>query len=286
MKKIDYVFLTYLVISSFFMAFAKDVFTHVLPSILIRILFLLAAFLLYYFYKKKSNPVIMLLRYTYPLIFSGYFYSETVYYNTLFFHTIDPLLVRADEAMFGMQPSLVFSEVFSGRLFSELMYFGYFIFYVLIAGFTLYVFVRKRSGFERLIFELTFSMYAFYLLFCMIPSAGPQFHFAYPDNVVPDAYVFASVVHFIQKIAEHPTGAFPSSHVGISVIMLILSRKYIPRFFHVIWPFVFILILSTVYIKAHYVVDVIGGLIVAPLILKLSGYVYALPERVKLIHST
>ena len=37
-----------------------------------------------------------------------------------------------------------------------------------------------------------------------------------------------------------------------------------------------ILILSTVYIKAHYAVDVIGGLIIAPFILYLSEFLYGI----------
>ncbi|MFB6343171.1 phosphatase PAP2 family protein [Saccharicrinis sp. FJH62] len=278
MKKIDYAFLSYLFFSTFLMAFAMDASVHILPLILIRILILPIVFLLIYYEKRTLNPVVLLMRYAYPLILSGYFYSETVHYNKFFFSNIDPLLIRADEALFGMQPSLVFSEHFPGHLFSELMYFGYFSFYILLAGFAIYVFVKKRDSFKRLMFELTFSMYVFYLLFSIIPSEGPQFYFSYPENVVPGGYLFASAVHFIQKMAEQPTGAFPSSHVGISVIILILSRKYIPHFFHVIWPVVIILIFSTVYIKAHYAVDVIGGLILAPLILILSNLIYRIPD--------
>lgn len=274
LKKIDYVFLSYLVISSLFMAFAKDISLHVWPLILVRVLMLGIIFMLINFRKKSSNPVILLLRYAYPLIVSAYFYSETVHYNTIFFINIDPLLIHIDDAIFGMQPSLTFSELIPGRLFSELMYFGYFIFYILIAGFTLYVFIIKQDLFKRLMFELTFSMYVFYLLFCIIPSEGPQFYFSYPDNVLPDAYFFNHVVHFIQDMAEQPTGAFPSSHVGVSIIILLLSKRYIPVFYKLICPFIIILILSTVYIKAHYAIDVIGGLILAAVLFQVSELLY------------
>jgi membrane-associated phospholipid phosphatase len=218
-----------------------------------------------------------LLRLSYPLILSGYFYSETVFYNKLFFQNIDPFLIDIESAIFGMQPSLEFSACFSNKLFSELMYFAYFFFYVLILSFTLYMFVKRRNHFNKVTFQLIVSTYIFYLIFCFIPSAGPQFYFAYPESELPKAFFFDHVMHFIQRVAEQPTGAFPSSHVGISLIILMLSKKTAPEFYSIVWPFVLILILSTVYIKAHYAIDIIGGLIIAPFILYLSDFLYQLP---------
>ncbi len=86
-------------------------------------------------------------------------------------------------------------------------------------------------------------------------------------------------MHFIQRMAEQPTGAFPSSHVGISVIILMLSKRIAPLFFKITWPLVVLLILSTVYIKAHYAIDTIGGLILAPFVLYFSDFLYHLPPR-------
>lgn len=84
-------------------------------------------------------------------------------------------------------------------------------------------------------------------------------------------------MHFIQNTAEQPTGAFPSSHVGISIIILLMAKKKAPVFYKIAWPFVILLIFSTVYIKAHYAIDVIGGLLIAPFILYLSDFLYHLP---------
>lgn len=235
---------------------------------------------LIYLDSKKHNSLIHLLRMTYPLILSGYFYSETVFYNKLLFDNIDPLLVEIESAIFGTQPSIVFSAFFSYKLLSEIMYFGYFSFYLLIASFTLYMFLKKKEHFNKTVFQISASLYLFYLIFCFIPSAGPQFYFLFPDNALPQGYLFEHIMHFIQRMAEQPTGAFPSSHVGVALIILILSRKMAPVFFKFTWPFVFILILSTVFIKAHYAIDILGGIIIAPLILYLSDLLYRFPARI------
>lgn len=215
-----------------------------------------------------------LLRGAYPILLSGYFYAETFFYNKLLLNDIDPLLIKVDELIFGFQPSVEFSSVFSSLLWSEAMYFSYFSFYLIIIAFVLYIFFERRDFFKEAIFKLSFSLYFFYLFFSFIPSAGPQFYFNSPENRMPDAYFFNDVMHFIQKVAEQPTGAFPSSHVGVSVIMLWFSYKKAPLLFKLFWPIVLLLILSTVYIKAHYVVDVIGGLLFALFILYLANILY------------
>lgn len=251
----------------------------------IRLFLIPAVFGLLYLDHTKTNPILKLLRWSYPLIMSGYFYAETVHYNKLIFDNLDSLLTEVESIIFGMQPSVEFSAIIPMRAFSELMYFAYFSFYLLIFAFALYLFFARRAFFKEGIFKLSISMYLFYLIFCFIPSAGPQFYFAPPDSILPDAYLFGQVMHIIQNLAEQPTGAFPSSHVGISLIILLLSFKSAPKFFKLAWPFVFLLILSTVYIKAHYVVDVIGGLLIAPLILYVSIFLYQLPAWTKL-HSS
>jgi membrane-associated phospholipid phosphatase len=153
------------------------------------------------------------------------------------------------------------------------MYLGYFSFYILIISFVFISFFKLKKDTEELLFKLTASMLLFYLFFCFFPAAGPQFYFPSPEKNLPSAYVFDKIMHFLQK-AEQPTGAFPSSHVGISLIILILMRKRVSKYFIIALPFVIILILSTVYIKAHYAVDAIGGILFAPIILYLSGVLY------------
>lgn len=277
LKKIDLLFLTYLAISTVVLLLGREPSMNLSAFIWVRLLLVIAISAIIYADRKKPAPLLTLLRLTYPLIVSGYFYSETVFYNKFFFSNLDPLLADIEYGVFGMQPSLIFSVYFSNQLFSELMYFGYFSFYLLLLSFTLYLFIKRRDHFDEGAYKLTASLYLFYLIFCFFPSAGPQFYFTFPDNELPDALFFHHVMHFIQSVAEQPTGAFPSSHVGISVIILILSKKMAPHYFKMAWPFVLVLILSTVYIKAHYAIDIMGGLMIVPFILYLSNILYRLP---------
>jgi len=81
-------------------------------------------------------------------------------------------------------------------------------------------------------------------------------------------------------MGEGPTAAFPSSHVGIVLILLYLANKFTPKLLKWLIPISILLILSTVYIKAHYVVDVIAGILSFPTIYWLSSASY---HRLKII---
>jgi len=277
LKKIDILFFIYLIISTLALLLSWDTIASPWHLFLNHAAIALLVLVLVYTDSKTDHIIVYLLRTTYPLIVSGYFYSETVFYNKLLFDNIDPFLMSLETKVFGMQASLLFSAVFSNKLFSELMYFSYFSFYLLIAAFILYMFFKKREYFLQVVFQLSVSLYMFYFIFMLIPSAGPQFYFLSPDNKLPEAYVFSHVMHFIQNVAEQPTGAFPSSHVGGAFIILLLSRKFAPDFYKLSWPFVGLIVLSTVYIKAHYAIDVIGGFVIAPFILSLSSYLFKFP---------
>ncbi len=279
LKRVDILFFGYFAITTVMLFLSLERSPNILDFLYTRTVIVLVIIGLIYLDSKYEHPLPHLIRNTYPIILSGYFYSETVFYNKLFFDNIDPFLVDIEAIIFGFQPSLEFSSYFSNTFFSEIMYFGYFSFYVLILGFTLYVFLKKKKFFNEAVFLLSASLYQFYFIFGLLPSEGPQFYFSAPDNILPNAYFFDKIMHFIQLTAEQPTGAFPSSHVGVSVIIMIIARKRASIFFKIAFPFVVILILSTVYIKAHYLIDVIGAIVVAPFFLYLSNILFNFTTR-------
>ena len=274
LKKLDIFFFAYLILTSLLIIAGWNKAVNPLDLLMIRLVIVLGIFVLLAIEKKTTSKIVQLIRYTYPLILSGYFYQETAFYNKLFFSNLDPLLEKLDFALFGFQPSLIFSERASSLLFSELMYFGYFSFYILIIIFVVVFYFFKNDEFIKTVFYFSASFYLFYLFFAFFPSAGPQFYYPSPENVLPKAFIFDKIMHFIQYIGEQPTGAFPSSHVGISIIYLMLVRKASVTIYWISIPIVFLLILATVYIKAHFVVDVIGGVLFAPIFLFLSKRIY------------
>ena len=82
--------------------------------------------------------------------------------------------------------------------------------------------------------------------------------------------LFNHLVAMAHEAGERPTAAFPSSHIGISTIVMMLAYRHAPRILPYLLPLWMLLCCATVYIQAHYVIDAIAGLLTAPLALYLS----------------
>lgn len=274
-KRLDFLFLGFLFSTTILLVCSWNQTQNSLDLLVIRGVVFAISLAFIFLNPIIKSAVFSLFRNIYPVVFAGYFYTETVHYNKLFFDNLDPIFIRFDEWVFGFQPSLAFSAYFSNSWFAELMYFGYFSFYFIIIGFIFAMCFKSKYLFLETTFKVTFSLLFFYFIFAFFPSAGPQFYFDSPASVVPtNGYWFQDIMHAIQAGAEQPTGAFPSSHVGVTVAILLLAKNRVPLFYKICLPLTFILILSTVYIKAHYAVDAIFGILIAPLILYLADFMY------------
>lgn len=244
--------------------------------------------------QKTSNP---LLRYIFIGCLFVYWYPETFYFNR-YFENFDHLLARADFIMFGFQPSLIFSQIYPQHWFSELMNLGYLSFFPLLIITCLYFYHNDRKYAEFFFFTTILAFFLFYLLFLLVPASGPQYYFQLIDNKqisagiypsigdyfsnnyinlrhTPPSGIFKFCLDLIRNIGERPTGAFPSSHIGNStlvIILLLVKRKY--KLALILLPVYVLLVLSTVYLGAHYFIDVIAGFIAAFIFYGLSVYLY------------
>ncbi len=271
---LDIATLAYIFITAIFMSIFSGRLNSVWLHLLIRFAFVILMGWIIVLDKKGSSIVLTFLRRAYPLAFLGYFYSETDYLNNLIFSNFDPEILNLEQSIFGFQPSISFYQHFPMPWFSELMNFGYFSYYFLVFGLTVWLFIRNRKMFDYSLFVVVFSFYIYYLIFIIFPVAGPQYFLPEPFRHIPNSGIFREMVVWVERLGEGPTAAFPSSHVGIGIIITILCAKYARALLAWVLPLVFILCLSTVYIKAHYAVDVAAGLISAPLILLLSSRTY------------
>nr|WP_321410949.1 phosphatase PAP2 family protein [uncultured Carboxylicivirga sp.] len=207
-------------------------------------------------------------------ILLGLFYTETAHLNTLFYPKIDPYLLRVDQWMFGFQPALIFSEIFNSTIFSELMFMGYFAYYLMPLLALIAIGRVRRIHFQEYAFIIFSSFFIYYIIFIFLPAEGPQFFFSGNDAIIESKGLFGMLVKHIQYAGEAPTAAFPSSHVGISLLILYILQKLRLKLFWWYLPFVMVLLFSTVYIKAHYAVDVIAGMLSMPVVFGLCKWLY------------
>ena len=154
----------------------------------------------------------------------------------------------------------------------------------------LFYFIYKFEWFEKMSFVLVTSFFIYYLIYIFVPVAGPQFYFPAIgiDNVSKGIFLLSVIISIIIRSTsrtELSARIFfivwwkarskwvnvlrrhsPSSHVGISTILMIMAWRGSKKLFACLIPFYMLLCGATVYIQAHYVIDAIVGFFSAFLI--------------------
>lgn len=226
-----------------------------------------------------------LLRVLMQLSLLSWWYADTYLLNSLF-PNLDHFFAHAEQLLFGFQPALAFAELYPQVWFSEIMDMAYASYFPIIAAVVVYYFFKRYNQFERAAFIILASFFAFYAIYDVVPVTGPMYyyHAIGLDNVAHG--VFPSLGHYFRThhemmespgyknglfyylvtsahdAGERPTAAFPSSHVGISVVCMLLAWQSGSRkLFFSLLPFATLICFATVYIRAHYVIDVFAGLI-------------------------
>jgi membrane-associated phospholipid phosphatase len=228
----------------------------------------------------------------------GWWYPDTYEFNRMF-QNLDYVFAGYEQSLFGCQPALTFAERWASPLFSELMHLGYASYYPLIALVTLYYFFRRYEQFNRAAFVILTAFFVYYVVFIFLPVAGPQYYYLAAGIENISAGVFPDVGHYFadhqeslpipgwkdgffydlvstaHAAGERPTAAFPSSHVGITTILMLLAwASGSRRLFLTMLPLFVLMCFATFYIQAHYAIDVVGGLFSGILIYAVLVFIY------------
>lgn len=293
---VEWVVMGYLLFTLLLMLFLTTKLQNPEPMLWGRFRIVAMTLALWLVYRLIPCPFTRLCRVALQLALLSWWYPDTYEFNRLF-SNFDHLFAGYEQQLFGFQPALVFAQVASHPIFSELMQMGYVSYFPLITLVTLFYFLCRYSEFERATFIIITSFFIYYVIFIFLPVTGPQFYYlaagmeniakgVFPDlghyfadhqeMVVLPGYqdgIFYHLVEEAHAAGERPTAAFPSSHVGITTILMFLgwhARNKI--LFWGMMPFYVLMCLATVYIQAHYAIDVVGGWVSAAVIYALLHF--------------
>lgn len=257
-----------------------------------RTYILIGTALLWKLYSVRPCKFFRLARIIFQVALLGYWYPD-IYHFARFMPNTDHFFAGIDQLIFGCQPSIVFSQILDGFWWNELFNMGYFSYYLMIIAIVLFSIIKRADKLNFTSSMVVCSFMLFYVIFLFLQSSGPQYYFQhiglentlkgnFPNvgdwfcyhtelihNSNNNGGLFTHLVQMMQQ-EEMPIAAFPSSHVGLSTIMTILAWKMSRKLFYVFLPFYIILCASTVYIGAHYAIDVLGGFISATIIYFIS----------------
>ena len=288
---LEWVMVAYAVLTAIMILFAYDRLHQPRQMLLDRGQAILMVLALWGVYRLLPCRVTLLCRVLAQLLMLGLWYPDTFELNRIL-PNLDHIFAQAEQVVFGFQPALTFSQEFSSPVFSELLTLGYVSYYPMIVTVVVFYFFCRYEQFLRASFVVIASFFIFYVIFDLLPVAGPQYYYpavgldqiasgVFPnigdyfysyDITSPDAALnppgwkdglFYHMLANAHHAGERPTAAFPSSHVGIATVLMWLARETRSRrLFFTLLPLAVLMFFATFYIQAHYVIDAVAGLLV------------------------
>ena len=224
--------------------------------------------------RYPDSRLVHALRETVPLFACFLIYTNL--HDTIGFvnpHDVHDALVAADARIFGVQPC-VWAERFITPALTELMQFLYLnFFWVAPSVSALLLWQARWPEFRAVTIGLIACFFLGYLLYVIFPAAPPRLvlvaQFTKNLRGYPVGFSTLSAEAF-SLLPTDSRAAFPSLHTAASTLALYYAWRYARRLFFVLLPFVVGLWVSTIYLRHHYFVDLIGGWALAPLAAWLS----------------
>ncbi|HWR59850.1 MAG TPA: phosphatase PAP2 family protein [Thermodesulfovibrionales bacterium] len=193
---------------------------------------------------------------------------------------IDPLLIRLDYLIFRGYPTVMLESVQS-PLLTDVLQLAYSSYYFLAVSLGLLLKLQGREWeFDKTVFFILLCFYLSYVGYLLFPALGPRYAM---DHLHSTELTGLLVAEPIQRILNSLEGikrdAFPSGHTGIVLVVSGLAYRFHKGFFYGTLPVILLLIFSTVYLRYHYTVDVIGGVLLAALTFFIGGKYYDQREK-------
>ncbi len=227
------------------------------------------------------------LRLFYPQAFLVLFFTESILLSSLVFGGVshDAAFAAADQWIFGFQPAREFHKLFESSAFvNELMYGAYFFYFVLlIVTPWLAWLLGRREEAKRFLFVSVVAMVTLSTFYIFFRVQGPKYWFADLHDAWYDGIPGGIFVAFFQGLfstAVLSGAAFPSTHVAMTAVTAYIACKIDRRLLAPYLVASFFILASTVYIYAHYFVDILGGLAYAALAVPIASRLY--PVALKL----
>ncbi|MBF0472875.1 MAG: phosphatase PAP2 family protein [Nitrospirae bacterium] len=234
-------------------------------------------------YKTNLVNIILLV---YPIVFlAGIF--ETFFMTLPYFNAIqyDDLLMRIDYSMFGTAPT-VWIDRFVSPVLTELMY-ALYLFYFPMPIILMYWIYRQRKfrEIEQGFFIYLSCYYLAYIIYFIVPANGPRFHLDGIETIPLNGYILTEPIRELINILEpNKFDAFPSLHSGILLTTMIMSYRFARGMFYIFIPIAIGIMVSLVYCRYHYVIDIIAGLIVAVISYQFSSRIYEKTHNKTIFH--
>ncbi len=186
---------------------------------------------------------------------------------------IDNVLISIDRWILGTDPTVALYGIASPIL-TEILQIAYTSFYFIMLTLAIELYLKKEiEKFTFSTFTISYGFYLSYLGYLFFPGVGPRFtlhDFNLLNTELPGLWLtnfFREAINAGESIPAGVANAyacaqrdvFPSGHTEMTLLVLYFATKYKLASRYVLYVLGTLLIIGTVYLRYHYVIDLIAG---------------------------
>jgi len=245
--------------------------------------------------KPGRRETALKLFYVSPLV-PVFFKTAELISFPLYGHDFDSVLIAADRLLFGVNPTQwIYQHLPHWPVLTEYLMVCYSLFYFLPVAVAAELYRRAKrepntqiatEDMERMhqvFFIIIYGFLLSYASYFILPSIGPRFtlhDFFTLDQELPGVFLTKPIRAILNRgenmwpgmpmseILRHVTrDAFPSGHGDITLLSMVLAFQFRVKSRWVIAIVGTSLFIATIYLRYHYVIDLIGGFVLAAITL-------------------
>jgi len=220
------------------------------------------------------KPLVKIIRDWFPfLLLSACYYA--LYTNLMLRvnpHTADAFLSKIDASLLGNQASFLLQPWINPWTtdFLSLVYFSY---VFTLPGVALYFYLAKEAkAFRRIMMGYLTLMLMAIISYLLVPAIGPDEFFADQYTSDLNGHQVIRGVDYIMRVGRVGYDCFPSLHVGIPLLLSLYLFSYRKKAFMPALVYVALMCCATLYLRYHYLVDVIASFAYAPAAYRLNDF--------------
>jgi len=187
----------------------------------------------------------------------------------------DGELIVLDQRLFGFQASVAIQRFITPAR-TAWMEFSYFFHILNIPIVACFVYLcRPRQRFREMMSGLMVVNFFGLLGYILVPAVGPMYtqHDLYTVPLNQPIAIFNQQLEFMNLARIH-RDVFPGMHVAISFLVWLYALRNSRRLFWLLSPLILSLWVSTIYLRYHYLIDDVAGLLLGPASFLLANWLF------------
>ena len=225
---------------------------------------------------KRPNRTSWIFRNWYPLPYVASCYKEMALLIPAVRHTnSDQWLADLDFQIWHAHPTVWLERVHTPAL-TEFLQVVYTLFVPAVLLVAVLIWIRRGSAeFQYYAFLIALGYLASYVGYLIVPARGPRFLLKHLQHIpLQGLWLFQAMQSTLDRLESAHYDCFPSGHTELTILAWWGSRMVSKRLFWVYFAYTPLIIFATVYLRYHYTVDVLAGVVLAAVLIWSAPWMY------------